>query len=51
MIQQPVKKTDNLCGFYKIFAAFQLFKLFQTKTNIVHDVHVLSFLGNYMRIR
>ena len=28
MIQQPYQKTDNLCGFYKIFAAFQLFIFF-----------------------
>ena len=48
MIQQPVKKTDNLCGFYTIFAAFQLFKFFQTKLNNVHDVHVLNFISNYM---
>ena len=31
MIQKPVQKTDNLCGFYTIFAAFQLFKFFQTR--------------------
>ena len=48
MIQQPVQKTDNLCGFYTIFAAFQLFKFFQTKLNKVHDVHVFNFISNYM---
>ena len=32
MIQQPVQKTDNLCGFYTVFAAFQLFKFFSNKT-------------------
>ena len=48
MIQQPVQKTDNLCGFYTRFAAIQLFKFFQTKLNNVHDVHVLNFISNYM---
>ena len=48
MKQQPVQKPDNLCGFYTIFAAFQLFKFFQTKLNNVHDVHVLNFISNYM---
>ena len=48
MIQQPVQKTDILCGFYTIFAAFQLFKFFQTKLNNIHDVHVLNFISNYM---
>ena len=48
MIQQPVQKIDNLCGFYTIFAAFQLFKFFQTKLNNFHDLHVLYFISNYM---
>ena len=48
MIQQPVQKTDNLYGFYTIFAAFQLFIFFQTKLNNVHDVHVLKLKSNYM---
>ena len=48
MIQQPVQKTDNLCGFYTILAEFQLFKFFQAKLNNVHDVHVLNFISNYM---
>ena len=47
MIQQPVQKTDNLCGFYTIIAAFQLFKIFQSKLNNVHDVRVLNFISNY----
>ena len=48
MIQQPVQKTDNLCGFYTIFAAFQLFKFFQTKLNNVHDVHLLNFMSIFI---
>ena len=48
MIQQPVQKTDNLCVFFTIFGAFQLFKFFQTKLNNVHDVHILNFISNYM---
>ena len=47
-IQQPVQKTDKLCEFYTIFAAFQLFKFCRTKLNNVHDVHVLNFISNYM---
>ena len=51
MIQQPVQKTDNLCWFYTIFAAFQLIKFFQTKLNkTVLDVNVLNFLSKYMWI-
>ena len=46
MIQHPVQKTDNLCGFYTIFAAFHLFKFFQTKLNNVHDIHFLNFISN-----
>ena len=48
MIQQPVQKTDILCGSYTIFAAFELIKIFQTKLTNVHDVHVLIFISNYM---
>ena len=44
MIQQPVQETDNLCGFHKNFAAFQIFKFFQTKLN---NVLVLNFLSSY----
>ena len=48
MIQLPVQKTDNSCGLYTTFAAYKLFKNFQTKLNNVHDVHVLNFISNYM---
>ena len=48
MIHRPLKKMENLCGFYTIFAAFQLFKFLQTNLNNVHDVHVLNIFSNYM---
>ena len=48
MIQSPLQKMENLCGFYTIYAAFHLFKILQTNLNNVHDVHVLNFFSNYM---
>ena len=48
IIHWPLQKMQNLCGFYAIVAAFQLFKIFQTNLNNNHDVHDLNFIINYM---
>ena len=48
IIHRPLQKMQNLCGFYAIFAAFQLFKFFQANLNNFHDAHVLNFISNYM---
>ena len=48
MIQRPLQKMENLCGFYTNYAAFHLYKFLQTNLNNVHDVHVLNFISNYM---
>ena len=48
MIPRPLKKMQYLCGFYTIFAAFELFRFLQTNLNMVHDVHVLNFICNEM---
>ena len=48
MVPRKLQKTDKLCGFYAIYSAFFLFKFFQKDLNNVHDVHVLSFISNFM---
>ena len=48
IIHRPLQKMLNFCGFYAIFAAFQLFKFFQMNLNNILVVHVLNFISNYM---
>ena len=48
MIQRPLQKMHNLCGFYTIYAAFHLFKSLQTNLNNVNDAHVLNFISNHV---
>ena len=38
----------SVCGFYTIYAAFHLFRFQKEEINGVHDVNVLSFIGNFM---
>ena len=49
MVPRKLQRSDNLCGFHAIYAAFQLFKFFQKQINNIHDVHVLNFISNYMQ--
>ena len=48
MMPDPLQSHPSVGGFYKIFAAFHLFKFRQEEITGVHDVNVLSFISNYM---
>ena len=48
MMPEPLLSHPIVCGFYRIYAAFLLFKLRQEQIPGVHDVNVLSFKSNYM---
>ena len=37
---------QNLCGFYTIYAVFQLFKFLQKHLSNNHDMHVLQIISN-----
>ena len=47
MMPAPLQSHPSVCGFSTIYAAFHLFKFRQEETTGVHDVNVLSFIGNY----
>ena len=48
MMPEPLQSHPSVCGFYTIYAAFHLFKFRQEEITGVHDVHVLSFISNYI---
>ena len=48
MMPEPLEWHPRICGFYTIYATFHLFKFRQEEITGVHDVNVLSFIGNYM---
>ena len=48
MMPEPLQSHTSFCGFYRIIAAFHLFKFRQEEITGVHDVNVLSFISNYM---
>ena len=48
MVRTRLQDHPSVCGFYKIFAAFQLFEFEQEEITGVHDVNVLSFISNFM---
>ena len=48
MMTEPLQSHPIVCGFYKIYATFHLFKFRQEEMRGVHDVNVLSFISNYM---
>ena len=48
MMPAPLHSHPSVCGFYTVYAAFHLFKFGQEEIAGVHDVNVLSFIGNYM---
>ena len=48
MMPAPLQSHPSVCGFYRIYAAFHLFKFRQEKFTAVHDVNVLSFISNYL---
>ena len=44
MVSTRLQDHPSLCGFYTIYAAFNLFKFQQEEITGVHDVNVFSFL-------
>ena len=48
MVRTRLQDHPSVCSFYTIYAAFHLFKFQQEEITGVHDVNVLSFLGNFM---
>ena len=48
MMPASLQCHPSVCGFYTIYAAFHLFKYRQEEITGVHDVNVLSFIGDYM---
>ena len=48
MMPDPLQSHPSVCGFYRIYAAFHLFKFRQEEITGVHDVNVLSFISIYV---
>ena len=48
MMPEPLQSDPSVCDFYTIYAAFHLFNFRQEDITGVHDVNVISFIGNYM---
>ena len=47
MVRTRLQDHPSVCGFYTIYAAFHLFKFQWEEITGVHDVNVLSFIGNF----
>ena len=48
MVRTRLQDHPSVCGFYTVYAAFQLFKFQQEKITGVHNVNVLSFISDFM---
>lgn len=48
MIPDKLQEMDNMCGFYTIYAAYQLFKFNQENLIGLVDVDILLFISNFM---
>ena len=48
MMPEPLQSHPSFCGFYTIYAAFNLFKFRQNEIAGVQDVNVLSLMSDYM---
>ena len=48
MISRELQQFKDVCGFYTIYAAYQLFKFNLRHLDNIHDVHILNFISNYM---
>ena len=48
MMPARLQSHPSVCGFYRIYAAFHLFKFRQEEVTGVHNVNVLSFISNYI---
>ena len=50
MIRIRLQDNPSVCVFYTIYAAFHLFKFQQEEVTGFHDVKVLSFKRNFMKL-
>ena len=50
MVRTRLQDHPSVCGFYTIYAAFLLFKFQQEEITGVHDVNVLSFISNFLKL-
>ena len=48
MVRTRLQDHPSVSGLYTIYVAFHLFKFKQEEISGVHDVNVLSFMGNFM---
>ena len=48
MMPEPLQSHPSVCGFYTIYAAFQLIKFRQEEFTGVHDVNEFSFISKHM---
>ena len=48
LMPEPLQSHPNVCDFYTIYAAFNLFKIRQEEITGVHDVNVLSSKSNFV---
>ena len=48
IVRTRLEDRPSVCGLYTIYAAFYLFKFQQEQITGVHDISVLSFIGNFM---
>ena len=48
MMPEPLQSHPSVCGFYTIYAAFQLVKFRREEITGVHNVNVLPFISNHM---
>ena len=49
MVRTRKQDHPSVCGFYKIYAAFHLFKFQQEEITGIHDVKALSFKINFVQ--
>ena len=47
MVPAPLQSHPSACGFFTIYAAFNLFKFRQEEITGVHDVNILTFISLY----
>ena len=50
MVPVKLQSHPSVCGFYAIYSAFHLLKFQQEQLTGVHDVNVVSFISNYMKL-
>ena len=48
MVPAQLQSHPNVCGFYTIYATFNLFKFCQEEITGVQEYILLCFIGNHM---